>query len=339
MNLSIIKKSDSAAQPEHEHAAPFNVMQQQSRTHAPVQKQNEELFATHGKTFHFAAHFFPPAYRNAVVALYAFFRTLDDLVDERSPNWRADEVQQELTAWRKWLDSDHRSPAPREPLGTTTASLVKTYHIPIDIFHDFLDGLSTDLEPRAIQNFRELYQYCYRVAGTVGLAMTHLFAVDSPQARTAAMQLGIAMQLTNILRDIGGDLEAGRTYLPINELERFGCSQDHLFRLYQKQQGPDECFRRLMRYQIQRTRHYYRESLHGVWLLPSGCRLPVLLAGRLYQGILAEIEREHYNVLHKRAATNFFTKIREAAIVFFLDLLWKRGEVTGASELELLYED
>jgi phytoene synthase len=337
--LSIIKKSSNATRLRDKHEMPLNIMQQQSISHGPELKQNEELLATHGKTFHFAARFFPPAYRDAVVALYAFFRTLDDLVDERSENWRADKVRQELHAWRTWLDSDYSVPAPREPLGKTIAALLKTYQIPIDIFHDFLDGLSDDLEPQTIQNFRELYQYCYRVAGTVGLAMTYIFGVASPQARTAAMQLGIAMQLTNILRDIGGDLKAGRTYLPINELERSGSSPEHLLQLYNERQRPDEYFRRLMRYQIQRARYYYQESLHGVWLLPPGCRLPVLLAGRLYQGILTEIEREHYNVLHKRVATSLFTKIREAVIVFFLDLLWKCGEVAGANELELLYED
>ncbi len=335
--MSIIKKS--AAQQSDEYEAPYKSISRELQPHVFTCKQHEDLFATHGKTFHFAARFFPSAYREAVVALYAFFRTLDDLVDERSENWRADEVQQELAAWREWLDGDHSAPAPREPLGATLAALLQTYHIPIDLFHDFLDGLSADLEPQTIQNFRELHQYCYRVAGTVGLAMAYIFGMTSPQARMAAMQLGIAMQLTNILRDIGGDLKAGRTYLPINELERYGSSRAHLLQLYNAQQGPDDRFRRLMRYQIQRTRYYYRESLHGVWLLPVGCRLPVLLAGRLYQGILAEIEREHYNVLHKRAATSLFIKIREAAIVFFLDLLWKRGEIAGANELELLYED
>jgi phytoene synthase len=337
--LSIIKKSDGTAHLRDEHEASLNTRQQRSRPHIPALKQNEALFATHGKTFHFAARFFPLAYRDAVVALYAFFRTLDDLVDERPESWQAYEVRQELDAWRGWLDSDHSSSAPREPLGTTIAALLKIYQIPIVIFHDFLDGLSADLEPPAIQNFRELYQYCYRVAGTVGLAMTYIFGVDSPQARTAAMQLGIAMQLTNILRDIGSDLKIGRTYLPINELERCDCSWDHLLRLYNEQRAPDERFRRLMRSQVQRARYYYQESLHGVWLLPPDCRLPVLLAGRLYQGILTEIEREHYNVLHRRVATSFFTKIREATIVFFLDLLWKRGEIAGTSELELLYED
>ncbi len=300
-------------------------------------KQDEELFATHGKTFHFAARFFPVEYREAVVSLYAFFRTLDDLVDERGKNWHRDDTRQELDAWRKWFSAGFCSRAPREPLGTTIATLLNTYQIPVVLFHDFLDGLLSDLEPQEICDFPALYHYCYQVAGTVGLAMTSVLGVHSEQACLAAKQLGVAMQLTNILRDIGNDLSAGRIYLPRSELEHFGSSYDHMLQLYHEQQGPDEQFCALMAYQVQRARHYYQESLHGVWLLAPAYRLPILLAGRLYQSILNEIERRQYDVLRYRAATSLFTKIREAGIVYLLDFLWRQGEVEPSTELELLF--
>jgi phytoene synthase len=304
-----------------------------------AQQPDEQVLATHGKTFHFASRFFPAQYRQAVISLYAFFRTLDDLVDERDEHWNSNDVQQELCAWHTWFATGLGSQAPREPLGATIAALLKRYQIPVVLFHDFLDGLLSDLEPHTFRDFPELHHYCYQVAGTVGLAMAAVLDVRSEQALLAAKQLSIAMQLTNILRDIGNDLAIGRIYLPCAELERFGSSRDHLFRLYREQQGPDERFRTLMAYQIQRARRYYQEGLHGVWLLAPACRPPILLAGRLYQQILSEIERKQYDVLRQRAATGLFTKIREAGIVCALNLLWQMGEVEPSTELELLYEN
>jgi len=299
----------------------------------------EELLATHGKTFHFAARFFPAKYRQAVVSLYAFFRTLDDRVDERGPNWNASEVRQELENWQAWLRTDWSSPAPREPLGTALAALLRECQLPVILFLDFLDGLLSDLDPQEFQYVHELDRYCYRVAGTVGLAMAHVLGGRSEQALTAARDLGIAMQLTNILRDVGRDLAAGRIYLSHDELARFGFSGPRLLQLSQEQQGPDEHFRKLMCFQIQRARHFYRKGLSGVWLLAPECRPPILLAGRLYQRILTEIERRQYDVLRGRAATSLLTKVREAAVVLLLDLLWRGGEVPGDPGMEVLYED
>lgn len=301
--------------------------------------QHEHLLATHGKTFAFAARFFPAGVRQDVISLYAFFRTLDDLVDERGHGWCRSDVEQELDAWHHWLTPGTASPAPREPLGTIIARLAETYQIPVTLFHDFLEGLRSDLEPVQMHDFLELYRYCYRVAGTVGIAMSYVLGVHTEQARLAAKQLGVAMQLTNILRDLGSDLAVGRSYLPCSELERLGSSPHHLLRLYQAQRGPDERFCSLMRYQIQRARSYYQEGLHGVWLLPSTCRLPVLLAGRLYQQILTEIERSQYDVLRSRASTAWLTKLRETGIVLLLDLLWGQSEVVPLREVERVYEE
>ncbi len=305
----------------------------------PTSTHAEELLAIHGKTFHFATRFFPAQYRHAVVSLYAFFRTLDDLVDERGADWDAGEVRHELENWQTWLRTDCASSAPREPLGASLAALLHEYHLPVTLFLDFLDGLFSDLEPQEFQHVHELYRYCYQVAGTVGLAMAHVLGGRSEQALRAAKELGIAMQLTNILRDVGRDLAAGRIYLPQQELARFGFSRTQFFQLHQQQQGPDERFRALMRFQIQRAHHFYRNGLYGVWLLAPECRPPILLAGRLYQRILTEIERRQYDVLRRRAATSLFTKAREALVVLLLDSLWRGGEVALTSEMELLYEE
>ncbi len=299
----------------------------------------ERILATHGRTFHFAVRFLPSKLRKPVVTLYAFFRTLDDLVDEPRERRHSREVCLELDAWRTWLTGNRLQPAPREPLGVNLARLITEYQLPIPLFLDFLEGLFADLEVRQIENLKELSRYCYAVAGTVGLAMAHLMGVTSSQALAAAEQLGIAMQLTNILRDVGDDLTGGRIYLPQQELERFGSSREHLFQLLKDQRGPDERFRALIRAQIAYTHHYYTNGIAGIWLLPQECRLPILLAARLYRRILSVIEHNDYDVLRWRAATSLPEKIREATVAFALDRLWRRGEAYLPGGLEVICEE
>ena len=324
-----------------------NIVQIENFSHAIIPAQSlssasdsdEWLMATHGKTFHFAARFLSPTLRRHVVTLYAFFRTLDDLVDAPPADRHRDDIRKELADWRCWFTENYAFPAPQEPLGTRLAAVLAEHCVPTTIFLDFLDGMSSDLESQEIHDFQEMYRYCYRVAGTVGLAMTHMLGVRSPQALEAAEKLGIGMQLTNILRDVGGDLAAGRIYLPLEDLVRFDCSPTHLLQLYQDQCGPDERFRALIRYQVARAHRYYVSGMSGIWLLPAECRLPILLAGRLYRRILTEIERKNYDVLRSRASTSTTEKMREAAIAFTLDRLWRRGELFTATETGVLLED
>jgi 15-cis-phytoene synthase len=304
------------------------------RQPAITNQADEWLLSTYGRTFHFAAHFLPPKLRHAVVTLYAFFRTLDDLVDEPAEGQRSEDTQLQLLAWQNWFKAQKPLSAPQEPLGARLAAVLAEYRIPTILFLDFLDGLTSDLEPREIIDFNEMYRYCYRVAGTVGLAMTHVLGVSSPQALAAAESLGIAMQLTNILRDVGGDLAAGRIYLPQEDLERFGSSRAHLLQIYTDGRGPDDRFRALMRFQVARAHRYYAHGMPGIWMLPLNCRLPILIAGRLYRRILTVIEHEDYDVLRSRAATSFPEKMREAAIAFTLDQLWRRGEALPGIEIE-----
>lgn len=306
---------------------------------APMSASDEWLLATQGRTFHFAAHFLSPKHRPQVVTLYAFFRTLDDLVDQPVGSRPVENLRIELHAWKRWFTEGHSFPAPREPMGTRLAAILDKYPLPTTIFLDFLDGLASDLEPREIRNFRELHHYCYCVAGTVGLALAYILGTNSAHALDAAQSLGIGMQLTNILRDVGSDLAVERIYLPREDLERFGSSRMHLSQLLKKQYGPDDRFRALMSYQIARAHRYYVRGMSGIWLLPPGCRLSILVAARLYRRILTEIEHRNYDVLRSRAATSFPEKVQEAAIAFTLDRLWQRGEFSPDTEAEVLFED
>jgi phytoene synthase len=285
-----------------------------------------QLMARHARTFSFAARFLPAETRRSVFALYAFCRTVDDLVDERGPGWDAVAVRHELDAWRAWLGSDRNGPGPREPLASDLDKVIERYAIPVDYLTALLDGLESDLERRELQDFPELRLYCYRVASTVGLAMAHVMGATSPAALAAAEEIGIAMQLTNILRDVGRDLASGHVYLPKSELARFDLSTEDLLRLYRNGRGPDGRFRALMHYQIERAHAHYQHGTPGIWLLPPDCRLPILLATRLYRRILAVIEANDYDTLRARAVTSRWTKGREAAIAFAIDRLWSRGE-------------
>jgi 15-cis-phytoene synthase len=306
---------------------------------SPVAKTNEDewLLATHGRTFHFASRFLAPKMRRDVVTLYAFFRTLDDLVDIPVKGRSIEDIRIELETWKSWFSRGRSSPAPREPLGSRLAAVLTEHYVPTTIFLDFLEGMAFDLEPQLMRNFNDLYRYCYRVAGTVGLAMTYILGVNSTQALVAAENLGIAMQLTNILRDIGGDLTLGRIYLPQEDLERFDCCSDHLAHLYWNQ-CCDDRFRALMRFQVARAHDYYVRGMPGIWLLPRGYRFPILVASRLYRRILTVIEHRDYYVLRSRASTSFPEKVREAAIAFMLERLWSRGERCLKTEVEVFLE-
>jgi len=155
-----------------------------------------------------------------------------------------------------------------------------------------------------------LRRYCFLVAGTVGLAMSHILGARQPEALAAAAELGIAMQLTNILRDVGSDLAVGRCYLPADELARFGYTSGRLAE--QAFSHREDAFRALMRFQIERVRRQYDRGLAGIPLLPAHARPAILLAGRLYRGILDAIEANEYDVFRRRAATSTLTKLYEA---------------------------
>lgn len=273
--------------------------------------------AEHARTsFNFAARFLPPEQRSPATTLYGFFRTVDDLVDERDEEASEDCIRAELNDWRAWLAMPCLIPAPNEPLASDLALVIERHRIPASVFLDLLDGVESDLGPRAISDEDDLEAYCFQVASTVGIAMAHVLGATSKPALQAAEHLGAAMQLTNILRDVGEDLDAGRIYLPEEELNRWGLTQDDLWIL--RRTGPDPRFRRFMRGQIERANELYEVGINGIWYLPPESRYPILLAARLYQRLLSIIEENGYDSLRKRAATTRADKVREAFACYAL---------------------
>jgi phytoene synthase len=288
-----------------------------------------ELLPRKARTFTLAARFLPAPQRDATVVLYAFCRVMDDLVDEPPAGLSRAAIRARLGDWRRWLESpDSPSPEPAE-LAVALRDVIRAYELPTLYLTQLLDGLESDLGVVEMPDFLALRRYCFLVAGTVGLAMCHILGARQPEALAAAAELGVAMQLTNVLRDLGADLRADRCYLPADELARFGCPPTRL-RALAAQRRPSDELRTLLRFQITRARGYYARGLAGVWLLPPDVRPAILVAGRLYRAILAAIEANDYDVLDRRAVVSRVAKAYETLAALLLVRLWGNGVVPEA---------
>jgi len=257
----------------------------------------DSLTARHSRTFYLATQFLPASKRKAIRALYAFCRSSDDLVD--CPENGLDE------AWEKWRQRVTLPAPPRHDLvATAWADARRRYTIPARYAEQLLDGISRDLCQARYQTFAELAGYAYGVASTVGLMSMHIIGFSSKDAIPYAIKLGVALQLTNILRDVGEDWHAGRVYLPQEELASYRLSETDLAR-----GKVDERWRAFMRFQIERNRQLYAEALPGIKLLNADGRFAVAAAAGLYRAILEDIQEHDYDVFHRRAHLNPFEKL------------------------------
>ncbi len=232
-------------------------------------------------------------------AVYAFCRTADDMADSSEP---PAERLAAIDDWQTRLIAayDRR---PDHPLFVAFADAVAEFHIPIEPALQLLTGARQDIVVRRYETYEELRRYCYLVASTVGLLVCPLLG-NEPGAFKYGVELGRAMQLTNILRDVGEDSRLGRIYLPAEELRRFGYSEDRLLA------GViDDDFIALMQFQIARVRALYELAAPGIELLAPGSRYTVRLALSLYRRILAEIEHNGYDVFTRRAHVPMRSKL------------------------------
>jgi phytoene synthase len=262
-------------------------------------RQAAEATARGSKSFYFATRFFPPELAASAHAVYWFCRTTDDIVDE-NPDLAA--ARAELEDWRQGLKdalAGHSSPS---PILRHFATACAHHRIPAEYAFELIEGMRMDLEGVRYRNFADLRLFCYRVASTVGLMMSHVIGFTG-DALPYAEDLGIAMQLTNILRDVGEDLGRDRIYLPAEELEQFGYSSVQLRRC---ERSPE--FVRLMQFQASRARHYYSVAMPGVSMLRPEGRFAVEIAARVYSGILNEIEAMDYDVFSRRAVVPAWRK-------------------------------
>jgi phytoene synthase len=251
------------------------------------------------KSFYFATRFFPREVAEAAWRVYWFCRTTDDMVDEA-------DAPPDLDRWRRQLETALAGEATGDEVLDGFAFTARRFGIPPRYAFELIDGVEMDLAPRPYENFEQLRLYCYRVASTVGLMMMHVIGFDGDPHR-AAIDMGIAMQLTNILRDVGEDLRRGRLYLPLDELRQFGLTPAGL-----AEARLDARFRALMQFQIARARRYYESGRSGLPLLHRRGRFAVDLASGIYSGILGRIEAAGYDVFTRRAVVPRLAKYRIA---------------------------
>ncbi|MDZ7719386.1 MAG: phytoene/squalene synthase family protein [Balneolaceae bacterium] len=258
----------------------------------------------HAKTFYMATRFLPYHKQRGIFAIYGLCRTLDDIVDENQDNpyqvrRSRDEIIGKLEKFRVQLVSAYRGAEQTNSVLIAFADVLNRYNISLEYPLTLLDGVKMDLVKNRYETFDELYEYSYKVASVVGLMTAEIFEYSNPQAINHAVELGIAMQLTNILRDIGEDLERDRVYIPAEDLEKFQVTEEEMF----KNEISDR-FIDLMKFQIQRARYYYKEADKGISMLNRDSRLPVLLARENYSRILNKIEENGYQVFNQRAYLN-----------------------------------
>jgi 15-cis-phytoene synthase len=259
----------------------------------------------HARSFYFSSFALPVEKKRAAYAVYAYCRYADDLVDHAVSTGGIDKILAELGEDFESILAGGRDDLPFAP---AFAWAVKRFGIEKQYFLDLLRGVAMDLGVVRVADWTALRDYCYHVASVVGLMMSRIFELRDEAGLERAIDLGIAMQLTNIARDVGEDWRnGGRVYLPATELAEYGV--DLAAEMTHPAQ-PSDSFVRLMRFQLTRARNYYARSEPGIALLADdGSQSTVWLMRHVYAGILDEIERAHFRVLDRRAATSFPRKI------------------------------
>jgi len=255
------------------------------------------------KTFYLASRFLSPEKRRAVWAVYAFCRTADDLVDSTAP---AGERLAAIEALEGALLAAYDG-STGDPILVAYVDASRRFGIPLGPALALLRGARMDVTIRRYRTYDELCQYCYLVASTVGLLVSPILGARSPEALAYGVMLGRAMQLTNILRDVGEDASLGRVYLPGEDLARFRYNEEKIFRGV-----VDDEFVALMRFQIERARGVYAAAEPGIALLSPDSRYTVRLALSLYRRILDEIERNEFDVFARRAYVPLRAKVATA---------------------------
>ena len=258
----------------------------------------ESLTAVNSRSFHLASGLLPRDKRRASRALYAFCRTSDDIVDRMEGDQAA-----QLAEWRRRATSEH--PPTDDPVAVAWADARLRYDIPLRYAEQLIEGVARDFGQTRYATFADLTEYCYGVASTVGLMSMHIIGFSGPEAIPSAIKLGVALQMTNILRDVGDDWRLGRVYLPQDELAAHGLSEDDL-----AAGVVTDRWRAFMRFQLDRNRRLYAEAMPGISMLNNDGRFAIAAAADLYRGILNAIEANDYDVFTRRAYVGAWGKVR-----------------------------
>ena len=287
-----------------------------SMTATEAQAFCTDLTKKSGSNFYYSFLFLPKARRDAMYTVYAFCKAVDSAVDEPPPG---SDPKEELRRWRAELDAVYGG-SPAWPIMISLAHHAKSLSIPKAYFEELIKGVEMDLLTQRYDTFDELSLYCYRVASIVGLICLHVFGPTSPHAQDYAVDLGMAFQLTNILRDLGTDAEQGRIYLPREDLAHFGYSEADLL---QRKDCPR--LHELVRFEAGRARQYYAKAQSALESLPASDRRALTVAEimrAVYSRILEQIERPDYQVFGPRARLSTPNRLAPAAGV------WLRSRVS-----------
>jgi phytoene synthase len=260
----------------------------------------QQRAAKSGSSFYYSFLFLPPDRRRAITALYAFCREVDDVVDEVSDP----EVARSKLAWWRGEIAAAYAGTPQHPVARALVPVVAAYGLPQEHFQAVIDGMAMDLERARYLDFADLETYCHRVAGVVGLLSAEIFGYSQPATRGYARDLGIAFQLTNIIRDVGEDARRGRVYLPQADLARHGVTASALL-----QRRESAAFRAMMAEQVDRARTWYARALEQLPPVDRHAQRPGLIMAAIYRSLLEEIERERFAVLDQRIALTPLRKL------------------------------
>ena len=260
----------------------------------------ERVARTQAKNFYYSFLLLSRPQRQAMCAIYAFMRYCDDLSDAEGISDRAGAIAR----WQADLDAALAGRVPENPVWPAFSDAVARYRIPHEYFRAMIRGVSSDLEPRHIQTFPELYDYCYHVASVVGLTIVHIFGFEDPQALQLAERCGVAFQLTNILRDVREDAEHGRVYLPSEDLERFRVDPQELAGA-----AISPALRSLLAFEAERARAYYEESTPLMEMVDGGSRASLKALIGIYSRLLERISDSGYDVLRARVRVPAWEKL------------------------------
>ena len=265
----------------------------------------ESVTAIHSRSFSMASGLLPRDKRQAVRALYAFCRVSDDIVDTPGGDPAA-----RLDDWRRRVATS--TPPADDLVAVAWADTRLNYRVPLRYAEQLLDGVAADLSKTRYATFEELAAYSYGVASTVGLMSMHIIGYSGPEALPYAIKLGVALQLTNILRDVAEDFARGRVYLPQDELAAYGLSDDFI-----AAGRVTDNWRAFMHFQIERNRRLYREARPGIACLDPSGRFAIAAAADLYAAILDDIERHDYDVFSRRASVSKWGKLRRLPAIWW----------------------
>jgi phytoene synthase len=271
----------------------------------------KRLNSLHGKTYYLATLLLPPEKRPFVHALYGFARYADEIVDDLASILTEEEKANSLKKWGDGVLADIRSGKSKDHVGSALVDTVKRFNIPIAHIEAFLNSMKMDLTITEYHSYEDLYEYVYGSAAVIGLQMVAVLGTNSDtdikEANIAAEKLGIAFQLANFIRDVGEDLDRGRIYLPITELQAHGVTREMLENRIVTPQ-----IKSALKEQIRRVRILKEESATGIKLLSADSRSCIEAASELYCGIVDEVEKINYEIFTKRAKTSTLRRVKVA---------------------------